>query len=182
MVGVWQWCDITVALLRRHSKNKWLTRHVTPQISGAFGPAVGALLPRPILWGAFDPEVCERVSPALQHRIVGEFLKLEQLNEDSNPVEKVTAIASKAWSLLPCLCSQDAFCAHIAQMSSSLLSFLPSLTQLVSKSASMNWLLHQKMKDLAQMQKLWFVLHQGTVTGVDKQQWDNWGRFASSCN
>ena len=47
------------------SSDKHLTRHVTPWISGAFGPAVGAILAMPLLWDAFDSEVCERVFPAL---------------------------------------------------------------------------------------------------------------------
>ena len=47
--------------------------------------------------------------PALQHRIVGEFLKLEQSIGDSNPVKKVTVIASEGCSVrVPC-CSNVVF-------------------------------------------------------------------------
>ena len=150
--------------------DKWLNRHVTPWISGSFGPAVGAILARPFLWGAFNPGVCERVFPALQRRTVGQFLRLERSISDSNPVEKVTVIASKGRLFVPCLCCSNVVCVvQMSSMSFSLSFLFPSFIQLVGKSVSMSWLLHRKMKALAQMQKLWSVLRQGTVSSVDKQ-------------
>jgi len=164
-------------LLRREAtvSDEWLTRHVTPRISGAFGPAVGAILARPLLWGAFDPEVCERVFPALRHRIVGEFLKLERSIGDCNPVEKVTVIASEGCSFHVHAVLSVLFCRlcwsffHFMSVLSFSFSFLSFFIQLAGKSALMSLLLHQRMKDLEPMRKLLFVLHQGTVSSIDKQ-------------
>ena len=89
--------------------DEWLTNNVTPRISAAFGPAVGAILARPLLWAAFDPVVSERVFSTQRYKIVSSFLRLQRPIGDTNPVDKVTVIASEGQFKVTVVASEGSY-------------------------------------------------------------------------
>ena len=86
-------------------EDAWLCRHVTPQITAAFGKKVGAILAKPLLWASFNSVWSERIQPDPLKRICGEFIKLERDLGDNvvNPITKVEVIPCEGTSSLDCV-------------------------------------------------------------------------------
>ena len=65
--------------------DEWLCMNVAPNIAASFGNDVRVILPKPLLWAAFDVEWSEWLSPEIKHRILSAFIQLDRVDV-GNPV------------------------------------------------------------------------------------------------
>lgn len=77
--------------------DEWLANEIAPAITQAFGPAVGAILARPLLWACFDAATVELVSPDILNSVNAKFIRLESgLLDGVNPIDRVEVLPSES--------------------------------------------------------------------------------------
>jgi hypothetical protein len=75
----------------------WVANNCAVGITSIFGPNIGAILGKVLLWASHDELQQESVPADIRHRCVTRFIQLQRegLGQDFNPVEKVEVIASE---------------------------------------------------------------------------------------
>ena len=84
-------------VLKEPVTDAFVTTHVTPNITRCFGPVIGLLLGKALLWGIFDHEWSQFLPQGLKDNVKNAYMHLypeNPLPEGANPVEKKLLVVS----------------------------------------------------------------------------------------
>jgi Transcriptional activator of glycolytic enzymes len=71
---------------------QWLISEYVPQISRKFGNRVALVLGKALLWASNDDQARNMIPVSLQNRLTARYLQVQQLEDGTNPIEKVELV------------------------------------------------------------------------------------------
>ena len=76
--------------------DQWIANEIAPSITSVFGPKVGAVLGKVLLWACFEATVVDQVAPDIRHNVIAKLItKNTGLPDGENPIERVQVLPSE---------------------------------------------------------------------------------------